>query len=201
MYFYCKKSKEKIIHLEDCFHISKKILNDIGYFESLNDAYKQGYRLCKHCNPMEKQYQKECDDILKICANKGLSVYSGDRYIAITSVSSKWKIALDKNNDMVLYHKNDFETPNDCMSPIVGYHLQGDVKKNSIISYLNYIIEHDYFRMVNPVAIPRKMVIPPPPKKGTKRYRKEQKKNAQLQKKYAVKNVLNLIDSLRIASV
>jgi hypothetical protein len=150
---------------------------------------------------MDKQYQKECEEILEICTNKGLSVYSGKRYIAITSISSQWKIALDKNNEMVLYHKNDFETPNDCMSPILGYHLQGDVKHNSIVSYLNYIIDHDYFRMLNPVVAPKKNIAPPLPKKGTNRYRKEQKKNAKLQKKIAIKNVLNLIDSLSVARV
>lgn len=99
MYFYCKKSKVKVVHMEECFHVSKKALKDIGYFESLSEAYEQGYRLCKHCNLMDKQYQKECEEILEICTNKGLSVYSGKRYIAITSISSKWKIALDKNND------------------------------------------------------------------------------------------------------
>lgn len=197
MYYYNKKSKVKIVHTDKCFHISNDHHKDIGYFETLHEAYDQGYRFCKHCNPMQKQYYKERDEILTISAKKGLSVYSGNRYISVTSVVSKWKITLDNQKRMVLYHKNEFETPTDCTSQVLGYHLQGDVKKTSIVSYLNYIIEHDYFRMMHPINIPKKKKESPPPRKGTRRYKSAQRRNEKNQRKQAIKSVLDLIDSLR----
>ena len=200
MFYYNKKSKVKVVHIDMCFHVSDDRHKDIGYFESLHEAYDQGYRLCKHCNPMQKQYHAERDEILQMSAKKGLSVYSGNRYISITSLASKWKITLDSEKRMILYHKNEFETPNDSMSQVLGYHLQGDVKQTSIVSYLNYIIEHDYFRMMHPVNIPKKKKESPPPRKGTRRYKSAQRRNEKNQRKQAIKNVLDLIDSLRVPS-
>ena len=110
MFYYNKKSKVKVVHTDKCFHISNDRHKDIGCFESLHEAYEQGYRLCKHCNPMQKQYQAERDEILQMSAKKGLSVYSGNRYISITSLASKWKITLDSEKRMILYHKNAFST-------------------------------------------------------------------------------------------
>lgn len=198
MYYYNQFSKTKVIHLDSCFHISKERHKKVDHFKSLHEAYENGYRLCKHCNPMHKQYKKERDEILQMSAKKGLSVYSGNRYISITSVASKWKITLDNEMRMVLYHKNEFETANDSASQVLGYHFQGDVNQTSIISYLNYIVEHDYFRMMHPVNKPKQKKNSPPPRKGTRRYRSAQRRNEKNQRKQAIKNVLDLIDSLSV---
>lgn len=200
MYYYNKQSKVKVIHTDKCFHISVERHKDVGHFETLREAYEQGYRLCKHCNLMHRQYKKECDEILEMSSKHGLSVYSGNRYISITSLASKWKLTLDKDQKLVLYHKNEFETPNDSLSQVLGYHFQGDVKQSSIVSYLNYIIEHDYFRMMHPVIKPKKKKESPPPRKGTRRYKSAQRRNEKNQRKQAIKNVLDLIDSLRVPS-
>ena len=196
MYFYSKKSRRNIVHTGKCFHILRTGIDDIGSFETLNDAYASGYRLCKHCNPMKKQYRKECEDVLKMSANQGLSVYSGNRYITITSVDSKWRITLDGDSNLILYHKNKFETPGN-ESQVLGYHLQRDVTENSIVSYLDYIIKHDYFRMVHPVKKPKKKKEVHPPRKGTRRYKSAQRRDEKNRRKEAIKNVLDLIDSLK----
>ena len=125
-----------------------------------------------------------------------MAVYLGSKCISIRSIKSKWKITLDENYKIVLYHKNDFTTNKDHLSVISGYHLQGDVLKDSIIAYLQYIVDHDYFRMVNPLYIPQNKKVSSPPKKGTKRYKKSQRKLEKNERKKAIKNVLNLIDSL-----
>ena len=199
MYYYNRQSKIKIIHIDKCFHVNAERHNDVGHFRTLREAYDQGYRLCKHCNLMHRQYKRECDEILEMSLKHGLSVYSGNRYISITSLASEWKLTLDKDQKLILYHKNEFETPNDDLSQVLGYHLQGDVKQSSIVSYLHYIIEHDYFRMIHPAAKPKKKKEDHP-RKGTKRYKRAQKKNEKIQRKQAIKNVLNLIDSLRDSS-
>ena len=97
---------------------------------------------------------------------------------------------------LTLYHQNTFESQRDCRSEIKGYHLQGGASYDSVVDYLKYIVEHDYFRMWNPVYHrPKKKE---PPKKGTKRYRREQRKMKNREKRQAVRNVLDLIESLNI---
>ena len=107
-------------------------------------------------------------------------------------------IVVDKKNRIVLYHKNDFTTDKDHLSEISGYHLQGDARRNSIVTYLQYIVDHDYYRMLNPVYIPKKKKDSPPPRKGTKRYKSTQRRIEKYERKRAIKNVLNLIESLNI---
>ncbi len=147
MYYYSKKSRKKIIHMMECFHILNTDINNIGWFETLPDAYEQGYRLCKHCNPLFKYYKNEREKICDFCRENGLSVLN-NRSVLVYSIKSKWKIALDKKNRIVLYHKNDFKTNKDHLSEISGYHLQGDARRGSIVAYLKYIVEHDYYRML-----------------------------------------------------
>ncbi len=196
MYYYCKNSRKKIVHLTECFHIHNAEIDSIGWFETLREAYEHGYRLCKHCSPLVKHYKREDDEITEFCRKNGLIVYLGNKCISICSTRSKWKLALDKNNRIVLYHKNDFTTNKDCLSEISGYHLQGDARRKSIVDYLQYIIEHDYYRMLNPVYIPNKKKESPPPRKGTKRYKREQRKVEKYERKRAIKNVLSIIESL-----
>lgn len=198
MYYYCKKSKKRIIHLQECFHTLKLDDENWGSFETLAEAYEQGYRLCKHCNLLAKQYRKEHKGIINFCQRKGLRVSFGYRNIAVASVHSKWLIAIDEKSKFILYHKNTFETEKDCLSEIKGYHKQYDVLKGSIIDYLNYIVEHDYFRMMRPVQGPKKKKEYHPPRKGTRRYKSAQRRIEKIKRKEAIDNVLNLIDSLNI---
>jgi len=201
MYYYCKNSRKKIVHSVDCFHVQNTEIDSIGYFESIGEAYDQGYRLCKHCSPLVRQYKYECREMVDFCRKNGLAVHLGNRCISITSISrSKWKIALDKKNRFALYHKNSFTTEKDHLSEISGYHLQSDARRNSIVAYLQYIVDHDHFRMLNPAYIPKKKKESSPPRKGTKRYRSAQRRIEKYKRKKAIKNVLDLIESLNIPS-
>lgn len=56
MYYFRKKSKGKIIHTADCFHLFNTDIRNIGWFETLSEAYAKGYRLCKHCNINSNSY-------------------------------------------------------------------------------------------------------------------------------------------------
>jgi len=63
------------------------------------------------------------------------------------------------------------------------------------MDYLKYIIQHDNYRNHNPYHF----IMPvQPPKKGTKRYKKQQHKAKKRARRDAVNNVLNLINSLEI---
>jgi hypothetical protein len=90
-----------------------------------------------------------------------------------------------------LFHRNSFETG--APTQIPHYHCQ-KFEADTICGYLNYIVEHDKFRKEMPVRVKQKK--PKKARKGTKRYKNEQKKIAKRQHRYDVKNVLNLIDSL-----
>ncbi len=200
MYYYSKNSRKKIIHKGLCFHVANSYIDNIGCFDSLGQAYENGYRLCKHCNPLASRYRKELKSILAYSQEKGIAVEGRNRFIGITSISSKWKIILSVDQQQIrLYHKNAFETDNDALSPVSGYHLQR-VYKNSIMGYLEYIVQHDQYRRENPLYIKPSKKPSPPPRKGTKRYKNAQKRAAQIARKDAIQNVLNIIDSFQFKS-
>lgn len=96
MYYYSKNSRKKIVHLDSCFHIGNMNHSKIGYFKTLSEAYEQGYKICKHCNPLFKQYKNEKEQIIEICRKKGLCVFVGNKNVLIRSIISRWKIAVDK---------------------------------------------------------------------------------------------------------
>ena len=196
MYYYSKNSREKIVHLDSCFHLDNMNHSKMGCFQTLSEAYEQGYKICKHCNPLFNQYKKEKEQIIELCRKKGVSVFVGNKNVVIRSINSKWKITVDKNEKFVLYHKNTYKTENDHLSQVKGYHLQGDVNKESIVEYLDYVLEHDYYRMMHPVYIHKQKKEKAPPRKGTNRYKSLQHRIEKNNRKQAISNVLNIIDSL-----
>lgn len=197
MYYYSKKSGSKIIHTQECFHIGDTDINDIVWFETLNEAYEKGYRLCKHCSPIAVGYRRENKSIMDFCKRNGLSVCLYDRFISVISPHSIWKIIVcDDGKKISLYHKNTFETEKDSLSEIKGYHKQRDISKDNVVDYLAYILKHDQFRMINPVYNKVKKEKAPP-RKGTKRYRSKQRRTEKYKRKQAIKNVLNLIETLQ----
>ena len=88
----------------------------------------------------------------------------------------------------------------DAVSAIRGYHNQ-HIRFQSLLQYFTYITSHDAYRMHHPGA-PRAALTkkPPkqkePPRKGTKRWHKEQTRRRAAERKRAIRNVLALIDSL-----
>ena len=192
MYYYSKTSKSRIIHSEECrYHLSINP-EHLGTFQTLAEAHAAGYRMCKVCNPLVALFRAEEESIMDICLEKGISVSLRRNFISISSPRSKWRILADDNrNHTKLYHHNDFETKQ--RGPVAGYHDQ-HVNYATIQEYLDYIIDHDYYRMMNPLyPAPQPKALP---QKGTKRYRKAQAREKRKAKKTAVWNVLSIIESL-----
>ena len=100
----------------------------------------------------------------------------------------------------MLYHKNTEFRASDAASAIRGYHNQ-HIRFQSLLQHFTYITSHDAYRMHHPGA-PRAALTkkPPkqkePPRKGTKRWHKEQTRRRAAERKRAIRNVLALIDSL-----
>lgn len=197
MYYYRKSSRNRVIHCQTCAHIRDASVTNVGSFETLDEAYASGYRLCKCCSPLARQYRAESSALLSCCRNNAISCFLKDKYIGVVSPYSRWRIVLDQTgNGFLLYHRNTFHTKHDAESPIPDYHLQR-VQKPTLLGYLEYIVDHEYYRMLNPVQAPPHKKEPP--MKGTKRYRKQQAKAKSSARKKAISNVLNLIAHLSAA--
>lgn len=192
MYYYSKNSRTKIIHTEDCRYHRAIREGHLGTFQTLAEAHAAGYRLCKVCNPLVGLFHAEEETLMEICRQKGLSISLRRNFISISSPRSSWRILADDNrNHTKLYHRNDFGPKQ--LGPVAGYHDQ-HVNYATLQEYLDYIIDHDYYRMMHPLyPAPQPK---PAPVKGTKRYRKAQAREKRKAKKAAVWNVLSIIDSL-----
>lgn len=177
-----------------CQHIQNVSVEDVGSFENLEDAYAAGYRLCRHCSPIAKLYRKESDVLQGYCQSHAASVFFKDRFIGISTPISDWRIIPSgKGNEVVLYHKNTLGDKK--TGPVPGYHLQR-VSQNTISGYLEYISDHDLYRNMHPLYPVQSKKNSPPPMKGTKRYRKEQKRAAKKARRQSIAHVLTLIENL-----
>ena len=200
MFYYSKRSHRRIVHTQACFLVRGFAPETIGTFETLSEALDAGYRLCRRCNPILRQYRKEQMAILDYCRENGMSFHLNDQYLSIISPISQWRVTVSPSGTTMLYHKNTEFRASDAASAIRGYHNQ-QIRFQSLLQYFTYIMSHDAYRMHHPGA-PRAALTkkPPkqkePPRKGTKRWHKEQTRRRAAERRRAIRNVLALIDSL-----
>lgn len=141
-----------------------------------------------------KLYRKESDVLQGYCQSHAASVFFKDRFIGISTPISDWRIIPSgKGNEVVLYHKNTLGDKK--TGPVPRYHLQW-VSQNTISGYLEYISDHDLYRNMHPLYPVQSKKNSPPPMKGTKRYRKEQKRAAKKARRQSIAHVLTLIENL-----
>lgn len=200
MFYYSKRSHRKTVHTQACFLVRGFAPESVGTFETLSEALDAVYRLCRRCNPILRQYRKEHMTILDYCRGNGMSFHWNDRYFSIISPISQWRVTVSPSGKTMLYHKNTKSLASDAASAIRGYHNQR-ISFRSLLQYFTYITSHDAYRMHHPEA-PRAALAqkPPkhkePPRKGTKRWHREQTRRRAAERKRAIRNVLALIDSL-----
>lgn len=193
MVFYSSISRKKVFHLPHCAHVRNINPRYRCTFESPEEARKNHYILCQCCSPVGQHLQKERVNIAHCCQENGAATYLHDGQLIVTTPHSKWKIvASGKANKLMLYHRNtkDIQDP---LSPFPNYHYQ-KVRKNTILEYLEYIAEHDYYRMCTPLQTRQKKKSKP--KKGTRRWKSQQKKEKTLAKRAAIKRVYALLDAI-----
>lgn len=153
-----------------------------------------GYVDCGFDSTIAKLYRKESDVLQGYCQSHAASVFFKDRFIGISTPISDWRIIPSgKGNEVVLYHKNTLGDKK--TGPVPGYHLQW-VSQNTISGYLEYISDHDLYRNMHPLYPVQSKKNSPPPMKGTKRYRKEQKRAAKKARRQSIAHVLTLIENL-----
>lgn len=198
MFYYSTISRKKIIHHMSCPAADRIHDENIECFETLQEAYGEGYRLCRHCSLLARQYRKGESDSCTYSQEKGIAFFYTDRALVVTTSFSKWKIVPSEDGlRLQLYHQNTHRSAHDWESLIPGYHLQ-NAKRDTIQGYLEYIAEHDDYRLRNPVQTnPKtKKKDSTPPKKGTRRYKKQRRREEIRAKKYSIRRTLDLIDGL-----
>lgn len=195
MFYYSIKSKEKVVHFKGCHHLKNISKNNLKTFKSINDVRKSEYRICSCCSPIIASLKKEQSELRKFCLENGLLYFMHKGNLHIRTCYSKWKVlASNTKNILELHHQNSFKKEHDDSVP--GYHKQNFIS-DSVLGYLQYINEHEHYRLFNPVQI---ITPKEPPRKGTKRYRAQQRTMAKKERKRQIWNVLNLINSLSVGT-
>lgn len=193
MFYYSKFSKNKIVHFEGCHHVSAIKAENLSSFESVKNVREAGYRMCSCCSPIEKKLRTESEAIQNFCYENGLLYFMNKGNLHIQTHCSKWKILISNEQSKVeLHHKNTYKQEHENSVP--GYHKQAFFS-DSILGYMEYIVEHEWYRRFNPLPV---KIEKAPPSKGTKRWNKQQKAMKRRERKQQIWNVLNLIDNLPV---
>lgn len=190
--FHSLKNHRKIVHFSGCSYLRGNGQGKYKSFFSSSAAAKEGYRLCKHCNPLEKMYRENEDELKKFCFENVIAVEYRGYEIDFTTLESKWKVVPISRNRVLFFHANEVLNKKAPKTSIHGYHLQ-NIEFNNLLSFCQYILEHDAYREHYPVRSPKS----PPPKKGTKKWRGQEKQKKKKAKKKAVRNVLNILNKMR----
>ena len=186
MYYYLKNNNEttKIMHLRKCRHLAraKQVL---GVYDTAEEGYRHGARICKHCNVLKHKFLREKEEIQKISQEKGIKCeLKNDYTLTIVTSKSKWIVINGKTSGfMQLFHKNTKEKT--ATGLFQGYHDQ-KVFNKSILYYLTYVKEHDVFRKQNPIEHT--------PKQYTKAYKKYEKRKKNKQRRKSIGRVYGLLN-------
>lgn len=147
MVFYSTKSTEKVFHLSHC-KIRKRMNKEYEqHFASPEEARANGYRICNCCCSMGTRLRREQTAVNEFCQWNGVSCRLEDDQLHVSTPHSEWRIIINgKAKKLFLYHKNSYKKPEAIPSIVADFHSQA-IRKESIIGYLQYIVEHDTFRL------------------------------------------------------
>ena len=189
MFYYSDKSK--VVHYEGCHHLKNIKKKNMRSFDNVKDVRKGEYRICSCCSPITEHLKKEQVELENFCQENGLAYFVNKGNLHIRTNNSKWKILISNNRGILeLHHENSFKKEHDNSVP--GYHRQNYIS-DSIIGYMEYIINHEYYRMYNPLTV---FAEYEPPIKVTKRWNKQQKAIKKKERRREIWNVINLINNL-----
>ena len=195
MFYYSIESKDNVVHYEGCRHLKNIKEKNMRTFDNIQEIRGNKYRICSCCSPITEHLKKEQIELENFCQENGLLYFVNKGDLHIRTHHSKWKVLVSNNKDVLeLHHENSYKKEHSDSIP--GYHKQ-NCKSDSIFGYLEYISDHEYYRMLNPLQITKKKRKPPV--KGTKRWKNQQKNIKRKERKKQIWNVINLIDSLSVS--
>lgn len=198
MYVASIHSRKKIVHKQNCRHVRNIRMENRIYFRTMEEAAQSGYHICLDCSDIVRYYKREEKQILAYCMDNGMSAFINrpDGSLDILTPCSSWKIFIrGRQHSMVLYHKNTFCIDGE-VSDVPGYHYQ-NVHRSEILQFMQYIICHDFYRLQNPVRVPvRYRYSGGHCRKGTKRYKKQQKRLYRIRRRQEIRRVEKLLQAL-----
>ena len=146
VYYYSKKSSEKVFHLPHCKILHRIRKENKMKFETAEEARMAGYRMCNCCSPVGGKLRKEQKDVDRFCQEYGVSCYLEDGQLHVHTPRSEWRIIVNgKINKLFLYHKNTYNKHERIPSIVPGFHSQA-IRSKTIVGYLDYIVQHDAYR-------------------------------------------------------
>ena len=182
-------------HKDTCPNAKNIDKSRIEYGHKPNELTEKGYVLAKCCSKSWEKYSLEKDEIDEFCKENHIKVWFEDNSIYIETEVASWKLVDESNKGLyTLYHSNTEVYSNlkkENGKIIHNYHIQKNVCRKTIIGYIKYIINHDIWR-VN--ELEKYKTMPKTTKNQRKKYRKAKKES----RKTKIRNVLNMLESLRM---
>lgn len=188
MFCYSVKSKDKIFHNQNCCKAKFIKEQNMHYFYTVDEARVKGYKYCLCCSPLSKKLRVEEKALVDFCQKNGVLYFKSNDYVEIYTNYSSWRLVVSEAKNLRLYHKNEHVKRG--KTPVPGYHRQ-KFKGKTILSYLEYIVKHDAYRIDNPQGITASKTSA---QKGSKRWYKEQNTIKKKIKRHKAWQVRNLID-------
>lgn len=199
MCYVCGKSRKKIIHSMDCRYVRMIPKKNQKRFETINEAIEDGYVMCKYCGTyMMKYINREKKQLERYCKANSMAYYydSHNGALDVISRSGKWKIIVNgRNHQIWLYHKNTYGSISKSMIP--GYHSQ-NVRCDSLMGYMNYIVEHDLYRDANPLYEHQKHPNSPV---GSKKWKNDQRRAKEMRRRMSINYVLNMLNTMAAGNI
>ena len=193
MFYYSTSSKEKVVHFKCCHHVKNIKRENLGKIDSIYYVRRSEYRICSSCSPIIQHLKKECSTIDEYCTENKLSYFLDNGNLHIKTKYSNWQILVSDNiKRLELHHANTFEPEQENENSVPGYHKQ-KCKSSTILGYMKYIIRHEKYKILSPSYV---IINSPPPRKGTKHWKRRAKARKQVLNKIKVKKVLDLIDNM-----
>ncbi len=198
MSYICGKSRNKIVHSMQCRCVKMIPDKNKKYFSTSADATKSGYVQCRCCNYIQKYLKPEEKKLKEYCGKNGLYFFynPADGSLDVISKTGKWKIIVNGHRHQIwLYHKNDCFSEQMFLVP--GYHSQ-KARSESLMGYMNYIVEHDRFRDENPLYTHQMNTNTI---KGSKKWKKNQRRADCMGRKCSIRYVYNILDNLAAGNI
>jgi len=192
MYVISKYSK--IYHKDTCFYAKKINSENFKYAYKSDEFMEKGYTLCRCCSKLGSQYRSEKSEISSYAVKNHIKIWFENNELYIETIIATWKIVdADNNGVYVLYHSNTepyFKLKKNNGRYIHNYHLQKNVRSNTILGFMKYINDHDVWRNNK---LDEYKTLPQVTRKQKRKYNHEKKKS----EKTKLRNVLNLIDMIQ----
>lgn len=190
-------SEKKLFHWYKCKYVKMIPKKNRIEIKTAKEARDQGYKYCKYCAAIMEMLREEGPAVEQYGNRHGiyLSFDRNDGSIDVVSRVGKWKLVYNsRRKNAFLYHKNNAMN-HDPKDLIKGYHYQSAYSE-TLLGYLEYIYEHDTYRMTAPSYFPQNKAVPYG--NGSKK-RKKKAKNKQ--RKQSIRYVNYLLDGLAAGSL